>query len=53
MSDTKDKAYLEERKSLINASLEEAKLFDKAILTLAAGVFGLSLAFMRQIALIM
>jgi hypothetical protein len=45
-----DKAHLEERKSLINASLETAKSFDKAILTLSAAAFGISLTFIRQIA---
>jgi len=46
----KYKVYLEERKSLIEAELEESRLFDRAILTLSAGAFGLSLAFIRQIA---
>lgn len=50
MDDLEYKAYLKERKTLVNAKLEEAKLFDKAILTLAAGVSGLSLAFIKQIA---
>ena len=45
----KYKVYLEERKSLIDAELEGSRLFDKAILTLAAGAFGLSLTFIRQI----
>lgn len=49
MDDTEYQAYLEERKQLVNANLEESKLFDKSILTLAAGVFGLSLAFIKQI----
>ncbi len=52
-SDKKDleyKVYLEERKSLIESKFEEARLFDKAILTLAAGALGLSLTFVRQIA---
>jgi len=43
------KVYLEERKSLVQAELEESRLFDRAILTLAGGAFGLSLAFIRQI----
>lgn len=47
--DFKYKVYLEERKSLIDAELEGSRLFDKAILTLAAGAFGLSLTFIRQI----
>lgn len=42
--------YLGERKLLISADLEYARIFDKAILTLTAGAFGLSLAFIKQIA---
>lgn len=45
----KYKTYLEERKLLINAKLEGSRLFDKTIITLAAGSFGLSLAFIKQI----
>jgi len=48
-NDLKYKVYLEERKLLVDAKREESRLFDKAILTLAAGAFGLSLAFIRQI----
>ena len=44
------KVYLEERKLLVEAELEQSRLFDRAILTLSAGAFGLSLAFIRQIA---
>lgn len=40
-NDLKYKVYLEERKSLIDAEREGSRLFDKAILTLAAGAFGL------------
>ena len=47
--DRKYKVYLEERKSLIDAKREASRLFDRAILTLAAGAFGLSLTFIRQI----
>lgn len=47
--DFKYKVYLEERKSLVDAEREGSRLFDKAILTLAAGAFGLSLTFIRQI----
>jgi len=50
MDKTKYEVYLDERKSLINAELEQARHFDKYILTLAAGTFGLSLLFIRQIA---
>jgi len=45
----KYKVYLEERKSLVDAEREGSRLFDRAILTLAAGAFGLSLTFIRQI----
>ena len=47
--DFKYKVYLEERKSLVDAKREGSQLFDRAILTLAAGAFGLSLTFIRQI----
>lgn len=46
----KYKEYLDERNSLIAAELEQARQFDKYILTLAAGTFGLSLLFVSQIA---
>jgi magnesium-transporting ATPase (P-type) len=42
--------YLEERKQLITAERDTAQQFDKAILTLAAGALGLSIAFINQIA---
>jgi hypothetical protein len=45
----KYKTYLEERKLLVSAEIEGSRLFDKTIITLAAGVFGLSLAFIKQI----
>lgn len=41
--------YLAERSALIDAEREGARLFDKAILTLAGGSFGLSLALIKQI----
>jgi hypothetical protein len=47
--DFKYEVYLEERKSLVDAEREGSRSFDKAILTLAAGAFGLSLTFIRQI----
>ncbi len=50
MGETNYAVYLQERNSLINAELEQARNFDKYILTLAAGTFGLSLLFMKQIA---
>jgi len=45
----KYKVYLEERKSLVDAVREGARSFDKTILALASGAFGLSLTFIRQI----
>jgi hypothetical protein len=47
--DIEYKVYFEERKLLTKAELEGSRLFDKAILTLAAGSFGLSLAFIKQL----
>lgn len=44
------KVYLEERRQLEDAVRESSNLFDKAILTLSGGAFGLSLTFIRQIA---
>lgn len=44
------KLYLSERKMLIKTSQEGYRSFDKAVLTLAAGSFGLSLTFIKQIA---
>lgn len=51
MEDEKYEDYLlEERKFLLSAILEQAKSFDRWILTLAGGTFGLSLIFIYQIA---
>lgn len=51
MKDEKYEEYLlEERKSLLFAILEQAKSFDRWILTLTGGTFGLSLIFINQIA---
>jgi len=47
--DIKYKVYIDERKSLIDIMLKESLAFDKAILTLASGAFGLSFTFIRQI----
>ena len=41
--------YLDERKLLIDAEREGARTFDKAILTLASGAFGFSIAFLKDI----
>jgi hypothetical protein len=43
------RVYLEERKSLLNAILDQSRSFDKYIITLASGAFGLSLLFIRQL----
>lgn len=48
-NDLKYRVYLEERKSLVGAKREGSRLFDRAILSLTAGAFGLSLTFIRQI----
>ncbi len=51
MEDEKYEEYLlEDRKSLNSALLEQAKSFDRWILTLSGGTFGLSLVFINQIA---
>ncbi len=42
--------YLNERQSLKSFQLESYKSFDKWLLTLSSGAFGISLAFIRQIA---
>lgn len=42
--------YLEERQFLIQSKREGANLFDKSILTISAGAFGISLTFYSQIA---
>ena len=44
------KVYSEERNRSINTELEQARHFDKYILTLAAGTFGLSFVFIEKIA---
>src|SRR5690348_9629107 len=41
--------YLEERKALIAAQRETASSFDKAILSLASGAFGVSVVFLKDI----
>lgn len=48
--DLRRKEYLDERKLLVKAMLEESKLFGTNILTLAAGALGLSLTFIKNIA---
>jgi hypothetical protein len=41
--------YLEERRVLVAAQRETAASFDKAILTLASGAFGVSIVFLKDI----
>jgi len=48
-NDLKYKVYLEERKFLVDAEREQSQSFDKAILTLAGGAFGISLTFIKEI----
>ena len=43
-------AYLEERKTLVEAEGEASQILDKALITLSAGAFGLSLLFIYRIA---
>jgi hypothetical protein len=43
-------AYLEERKTLVEAEGEASQSLDKALITLSAGAFGLSLLFISRIA---
>jgi hypothetical protein len=47
--DQKYQVYLDERKSLNDARKETSHLFDKSILTLAAGALALSLTFIKDI----
>jgi hypothetical protein len=43
-------AYLEERKTLVEAEGEASQSLDKALITLSAGAFGLSLLLISRIA---
>jgi len=49
MDEKKYEIYSQERNSLIHAELEQARSFDKYILTLAGGTFGLSLLLIKQL----
>jgi hypothetical protein len=42
--------YLAERRALVDAEHEQSRLFDRAILTLAAGALGLSITFIHEVA---
>ena len=49
---SKDKEYdlyIEERKILVDSLRESSRTFDKAILTLASGSFGFTIAFLKDI----
>jgi hypothetical protein len=46
----KYETYFQERTSLTNAELDQSRSFDKYILTLAGGTFGLSIVFIEKIA---
>lgn len=41
--------YIEERKLLVDAERESARTYDKAILTMASGAFGFTMAFLKNI----
>lgn len=41
--------YIEERKILVDSLRESSRTFDKAILTLASGSFGFTIAFLKDI----
>jgi hypothetical protein len=43
------RVYLDERAKLIQLKAEETHKFDKSILSLSAGAFGFSLAFIKEI----
>jgi len=50
--DSKEKdyeLYIEERKILVESLRESSQSFDKAILTLASGSFGFTIAFLKDI----
>ena len=49
--DIEYEVYLSERKSLVKAVRDTAQQFDKAILTLSAGAFAISITFINKIAL--
>jgi hypothetical protein len=43
-------AYMEERKTLIEAARESAKTFDQAVLAFGSAIFGASVAFLKDVA---
>lgn len=47
--DPKRAEYVEERRSLVDAEREAAQSFDKFMVTLSAGAFGLSITFVREL----
>jgi hypothetical protein len=44
------RAYLDERRSLVDAEREVSERFDRWVITLSAGALGLSITFIKQIA---
>jgi len=46
---TKYKAFVDERRQLVNAANQSFQFFDKGILTLAAGALGVSITFINDI----
>jgi len=50
MAKIKYETYIEQRNALVNAKIDQARQYDKYILTLASGTFGFSVVFMRYIA---
>ena len=44
------RAYLDERRSLVDAEREVSERFDRWVITLSAGALGLSITFVKQIA---
>ena len=49
LSDVDYRAYLDERQSLLAAELDNAKSFDRWVMTLSAGALGLSIAFVKDL----
>lgn len=47
--DPKRAEYVEERRALVDAEREAAQSFDKFMVTLSAGAFGLSITFVREL----
>lgn len=50
MNKSEYRAYMDERRSLVNSLRDQARSFDRYILTLAGGTFGLSLVIIKTLA---